>query len=1098
MAIEKKIKITIDSSKAKARIDELRKSIASLSVAEGKLENESSSAANKRVASTLRIAKAEATLHKIKTQSLLLEEKLISAQLSNAAKRQAMVDATTKKEISSIDQIKKEKTRAYNKRVKEIQAQMAAVTKAQNLQKQQAKNAKLSGVASAGNSQLAGIVSKNQQAMLKYSGAANSAERAQSKLVRSGQKLNKDLMAGKISVANYNRSLATTISRYNSVTSAGKKLNKGVIETNRSMNAFKGLAAKIAAGATLITGVKLADEFNELQNKLRLTVQPGESLVSVQERLIQTSLTTRSSLQENALLYLRLSNAVDRNVVSQEELFSITETVNKAVQLGGSSAQEAAGAVRQFTQIISSGFVSGFSQEINSLSEQTPGLFNLIVDGLRETSEEFRNVEAAGNKGVSGLKRFSEEGIGDLDMLLKAINSQFTVTDENFSKIGITVSKAMGNVRTALTAYIGKVDDATGFTEALALKINDIALNFEDYANTMISVFKKIALAAGVLAGVMGGVFLRGMLAAAGGMIAANAAAGTLAARLLIFAGPIGAAAGFLATLFLMSSKGKETTKVIEDLNDEIGLLPSAIKLMTDSRLSLEMQKNIEKTKELKAQLKSLNEQNTEGQQTLPSGKRDVPVDLPANSNAISSRDEITNAMANTYGMSTAAMDAANSQLTSEREAAQAELKSSIAETTRLIRAAEGERVALIAQSSSNASAASRDAANKMFEAEASRLFKTETLEKEYNKKIVELTIARNDLVTEAEKEKADKVIAEVTRVYNESAEKDKEAAAERLAAFITSFDNEKQIIERNAADRLALAREIIINDKGLLTKLELQIEAEKIAALAALKGTEDTSERDAIAARLAAIISSTKSEQYLIEERYAAERKFIDDNMTNRIEAEAIKSALRKKETDEINALTDAELEGIQKYKAGINAVGDAATAFTGLFSGLSDARVSKLNKELSETEDMSDEERRTKEANAKGSFETSKKLTLAGIAMQTGLAVMNALSDTTVLNPYVRAANAAGALAMGASQYASANSQKYSAPTGPSGSVGSPSSSSGASNVSNNTSSTTININAGNSSPAAIASALQSYINDNDGIIINPDSSQGRLLNA
>ena len=1097
MAIEKKIKITIDSSKAKARIDELRKSIASLSVAEGKLENESSSAANKRVASTLRIAKAEATLHKIKTQSLLLEEKLISAQLSNAAKRQAMVDATTKKEISSIDQIKKEKTRAYDKRVKEIQAQMAAVTKAQNLQKQQAKNAKLSGVASAGNSQLAGIVSKNQQAMLKYSGAANSAERAQSKLVRSGQKLNKDLMAGKISVANYNRSLATTISRYNSVTSAGKKLNKGVIETNRSMNAFKGLAAKIAAGATLITGVKLADEFNELQNKLRLTVQPGESLVSVQERLIQTSLTTRSSLQENALLYLRLSNAVDRNVVSQEELFSITETVNKAVQLGGSSAQEAAGAVRQFTQIISSGFVSGFSQEINSLSEQTPGLFNLIVDGLRETSEEFRNVEAAGNKGVSGLKRFSEEGIGDLDMLLKAINSQFTVTDENFSKIGITVSKAMGNVRTALTAYIGKVDDATGFTEALALKINDIALNFEDYANTMISVFKKIALAAGVLAGVMGGVFLRGMLAAAGGMIAANAAAGTLAARLLIFAGPIGAAAGFLATLFLMSSKGKETTKVIEDLNDEIGLLPSAIKLMTDSRLSLEMQKNIEKTKELKAQLKSLNEQNTEGQQTLPSGKRDVPVDLPANSNAISSRDPITNAMVSLYGYDSTAMDQANSMVTTQKEAAQAELKSSIAETTRLIRAAEGERVALIAQSSSNASVASRDAANKMFEAEASRLFKAETLEKEYNKKIVELTIARNDLVTVKEKEKADKVIAEVTRVYNESAEKDKEAAAERLAAFITSFDNEKQIIERNASDRLALAREIV-NDKSLLAKLEIQIEAEKIAAIAALKGTEDTSERDAIAARLAAIISSTKSEQYLIEERYAAERKFIDDNMTNRIEAEAIKSALRKKETDEINALTDAELEGIQKYKAGINAVGDAATAFTGLFSGLSDARVSKLNKELSETEDMSDEERRTKEANAKGSFETSKKLTLAGIAMQTGLAVMNALSDTTVLNPYVRAANAAGALAMGASQYASANSQKYSAPTGPSGSVGSPSSSSGASNVSNNTSSTTININAGNSSPAAIAEALQSYINDNDGIIINPDSSQGRLLNA
>lgn len=286
--------------------------------------------------------------------------------------------------------------------------------------------------------------------------------------------------------------VATATDKYSRST---KNLNTKLVNTNRSLNAMHGLLGKIASAAAVISGIKLADDFNELQNKIRITVQEGEDLLSIQNKLVDTSLKTRSSLQENALLYLRLSNAVDRNVTSQDELFRITESVTKAVQIGGSSAQEAAGAVRQFTQIVSSGFSSGFSQEINSLSEQTPGLFKLIADGLRETSQEFRDLEEQGFGAVKILKIFSEEGIGDLDTLLKAIGSQAGVVDKQFTRVNVTVSKAIGNIKTALEEYIGKADDATGLTQKLAEKLNDIALNF-DHAVDELKQFTIAATAA--------------------------------------------------------------------------------------------------------------------------------------------------------------------------------------------------------------------------------------------------------------------------------------------------------------------------------------------------------------------------------------------------------------------------------------------------------------------------------------------------------------------------------------------------------------------------------------------------------------------------
>lgn len=243
-----------------------------------------------------------------------------------------------------------------------------------------------------------------------------------------------------------------------------------------------------------------------------------------------------------------------------------------------------------------------------------------------------------------------------------------------------------------------------------------------------------------------------------------------------------------------------------------------------------------------------------------------------------------------------------------------------------------------------------------------------------------------------------------------------------------------------------------------------------------------ENQEGDAISSRLQQIKDSLKSEIQLIKERYAAERKFISDNVTSNIEASIIKSGLREKEAEEIKALLDnlkesskEEVSLWEKIRQAVNAVGNAFTAFTDLFATLSSIRQDKIDEELSTSTDMSDEERKTKEANAKKAFETSKRLTLAGIAMQTGLAIMNALSDTEV--PFfIRAANAVGAAAMGAAQYAKANSQSYTAPTPPSAS----SIQGATSNETVNNTQVTVNITGGD--PNRVAQQLVEAFDNNE----------------
>ena len=307
---------------------------------------------------------------------------------------------------------------------------------------------------------------------------------------------------------------------------------------NPQTSAPSGVGRAVGAVSLAVTArqlVNLIDGYAEFTNRLRTATKSEEELLDVQGKIVEIAKKTRTGLEENGLLYLRLAKATENAGTSSKDLLRITETVNKAVQIGGSSAQEAAGAIRQFTQIISAGFSSGFSQEINSLAEQTPGLFDVIVDGLRETSQEFRDLEDSGMSGIKILKEFSEKGIGDLDMLLKAVASQGDAVDKQFLSIRPTITKSITVFRTSLQAYIGTADQATGASSKVANAIETLADNMH-----------LIAAGAIIAGGAISGMLLRGLISSTAAMIAASGAAKTLLFTINPFLAIAGAMAGVI------------------------------------------------------------------------------------------------------------------------------------------------------------------------------------------------------------------------------------------------------------------------------------------------------------------------------------------------------------------------------------------------------------------------------------------------------------------------------------------------------------------------------------------------------------------------
>ncbi|WP_295566232.1 tape measure protein [uncultured Stenotrophomonas sp.] len=230
---------------------------------------------------------------------------------------------------------------------------------------------------------------------------------------------------------------------------------------------FRRVATEAVGLTSALVAVKgaigKADEWTNLNNRLRLVTQGQAQFAAAQADVIRIAGAARQPLGATAELYQRIAMNQEALGLSGRDLARVVETISKTMVISGTSAAGADAALVQLGQAFASGTLRG--EELNSVLEQAPALAQAIAKGLNVPIGKLRELGAAG-------KLSSQQ-------VINALQSQAGAVDEAFGKMDSTVGQAMTLFNNNLQVMIGRADEATGASKALAAGIGALGSNLE-------------------------------------------------------------------------------------------------------------------------------------------------------------------------------------------------------------------------------------------------------------------------------------------------------------------------------------------------------------------------------------------------------------------------------------------------------------------------------------------------------------------------------------------------------------------------------------------------------------------------------------------
>jgi tape measure domain-containing protein len=241
--------------------------------------------------------------------------------------------------------------------------------------------------------------------------------------------------------------MATTVNQSANQTTAALQRNTAGI--NSVMGSWRQLRSvipiAIIAGLTREL-IQQADAYTKVQSQLRLVVEDQRQLAAVSDSVYRIAQDTRSALGPTAELYARLSRSTRDLGLEQQRVANLTTTINQAIQVGGSTANEAAFGVIQFGQALASGALRG--DELRSVMEQMPRLSRAIAEGMGVS--------------IGELRRLGEAGELTTGRLIAALEDAAPKIAAEYSKMTPTIGSAFTVLGNSVTRFIGELNRATG------------------------------------------------------------------------------------------------------------------------------------------------------------------------------------------------------------------------------------------------------------------------------------------------------------------------------------------------------------------------------------------------------------------------------------------------------------------------------------------------------------------------------------------------------------------------------------------------------------------------------------------------------------
>ena len=217
-------------------------------------------------------------------------------------------------------------------------------------------------------------------------------------------------------------------------------------------NTLKSLATIGAISAIAKQFVTLADESTNLQNKMRLVMQEGQTTSQMFNLMAKTAINLGVPLSDVGELFFRIANNTKDLSLSQVDQLRITELMLKAFQSTGLAMNEAKSAVVQFGQGLSAGVLRG--EELNSVLENAPPIADAIAAHFGVTR--------------GALKMLGEQGKITSKDVVDAMKAAGDSIDRDFGQRIPTVQNSLNVLGTVVKTLTTRFDEQNGVSAAFS------------------------------------------------------------------------------------------------------------------------------------------------------------------------------------------------------------------------------------------------------------------------------------------------------------------------------------------------------------------------------------------------------------------------------------------------------------------------------------------------------------------------------------------------------------------------------------------------------------------------------------------------------
>lgn len=217
-------------------------------------------------------------------------------------------------------------------------------------------------------------------------------------------------------------------------------------------NSFRSMFAAFVGFSAAKSIAKTADEMQSMEARVGMLPQTVGLTSEAFDAVGARATAARQSIDAYGNLYIKLQNAGKDFIKTQEDGLKVTDTLSKALIVGGATAQEQSSAMLQFAQAIGSGVLQG--DEMRAMAEAAPQFMDELAKAIGVPRDQ--------------IKKMGSEGKLTSKVIIEAVQKMSGAFEEKFKQMPMTINQAITIGGNKWAMFINRLNRKSGTVTSIA------------------------------------------------------------------------------------------------------------------------------------------------------------------------------------------------------------------------------------------------------------------------------------------------------------------------------------------------------------------------------------------------------------------------------------------------------------------------------------------------------------------------------------------------------------------------------------------------------------------------------------------------------